>query len=148
MTRSRWVPGMGSMSPCRRDRRRSQVILAAVSDWTGTPSGGATWRAGHGGEAVGQKSEHDHGAEKGMHPRVGESQGRSTLAADDGGLADLAEGDVADGRVVADSLDVEETSVGSEADLPESGRFSSRLPIPKSRVSSTVVSVRRATPSL
>ena len=50
--------------------------------------------------------------------------------------------------VVADSLDVEETSVGGEADLPQGGQVVSRLPIPKSRVSLMVVSVRRARPSL
>ncbi len=53
---------------------------------------------------------------------------RSSLVADDDGLGDLGEGGLADGGVVADSLDVEETSVGSEADLPECGQVGQPFP--------------------
>ena len=49
---------------------------------------------------------------------------------------------------MADALDVEQTSVGLEADLRSAGRLRSRLPMPKSRVLLMVVSVRSARPSL
>ena len=51
-------------------------------------------------------------------------------------------------RVVAESFKAQQAPAGGEADLPQGGRLVSRLPIPKSRVSLMVVSVRSARPSL
>lgn len=56
------------------------------------------------------------------------AEGGGSLAVDDGGGGDVVEDGVADGRVVADSLDVEETSVGAVADLPECGQVVEPFP--------------------
>ncbi len=57
-----------------------------------------------------------------MNARVAETQGGNALTVEGCGTCDVVERGFADGRVVADSLDVEETSVGVEADLPECGQ--------------------------
>ena len=63
-----------------------------------------------------------------MDAGVPEAQGRAALTIDDDGLCDVSEGDLADGGVVADLLDVEETPVGVEADLPECGQVVEPFP--------------------
>ena len=74
------------------------------------------------GEPVGQEAEHDDGGKQGVDSRVGESECGRALTADDGGSGEVGEGGFTNGGVVADSLDVEETSIGGEADLPECGQ--------------------------
>ncbi len=74
------------------------------------------------GEPVGQESEHDDGGEQGVDARVAEAERGDALTVEGDGLRDVVERGFADGGVVADSLDVEETSVGVEADLPECGQ--------------------------
>jgi len=72
-------------------------------------------------EAVGQQPEDHQGAEQGLDARVREAQGRDPLVGDHLGALHLLQGRFAEGTVVAESLDVEEASVGLEADLPQRG---------------------------
>ncbi|MGH3696857.1 MAG: integrase core domain-containing protein [Pseudonocardiaceae bacterium] len=51
-------------------------------------------------------------------------------------------------RVVAGSLGAQQARVGGEADLPQRGQIGQPFPIPKSRVSLIVFSVRNVRPSL
>ena len=74
-----------------------------------------------GSESVGQQPEDDERAEEGLDAGIGEAQGREPLIGDHLGALHLLEGCFAEGTVVAESLDVEETSVGLEADLPQGG---------------------------
>jgi len=73
------------------------------------------------GEPVGQEPEDHQRTEQRLDPRVGEPQGRNPLVGDHLGALDLPQGRFAEGAVVAELLDVEETSVGVEADLPQGG---------------------------
>src|SRR5512135_3652302 len=68
------------------------------------------------GETTGEQSEHQHRAEKGLHGRVREAQTAGSLSADLDRLIDTAERVFAHGTVLADPLDVQETSIGLEAD--------------------------------
>ena len=83
-------------------------------------------------------------------PRVAEARARRPRAAvtDGDRVADLLEYLGGGDRVVAEALSGESSLVGGEADLPQCGRFLSRLPMAKSRVSLIVVSVRIALSSL
>jgi hypothetical protein len=83
-----------------------------------------------------------------MGAGVAEADGRDAgpgLGGD--GLADLGDRGLAVGGVVADFLDVEETPGAAVRAARSAGRFCSRLPMPKSRVSLIVVSVLSAFPS-
>src|SRR6187455_2588015 len=60
--------------------------------------------------------------EKGLHGRVREAQTAGSLSADLDRLIDTAERVFAHGTVLADPLDVQETSIGLEADLPQGGQ--------------------------
>jgi len=98
---------------------------------------------------VGQEPEDEQDLQQRLGAAVGEPQpgdagaGRGEHRVVEGGER-LGDAD----RVVAESLDAEQAPVGGEADLPQAGRLCSRFPIPKSRVSLMVVSVRNALPSL
>ena len=83
-----------------------------------------------------------------QHIRISESQCRGPLATHLDRFGHLTERVFAHRAVVADSLDVQETSLAWKPIARREGRFFSRLPMPKSRVSLIVVSVRRAHPSL
>src|SRR4051812_41393242 len=83
-----------------------------------------------------------------LHPRVGKAQRRRALSIDYDRPLQVLERCFADEAVVADALDVKQTSVGRKANLAQFGRFSMRRPMSKSRVSLMVVSVRSACPSL
>jgi hypothetical protein len=53
---------------------------------------------------------------------VAEAEPGHSAPVDVGGLGDVVEDGVADDRVVADRLGVEESPVGGEADLPQGGQ--------------------------
>jgi hypothetical protein len=79
------------------------------------------------GEPVGQQTKGDQGVEQGLDARVGEAQGRHPLPRHCLPLVDLLKGVFAQEAIVAEGLDVQQTSVGLEADLPQGGhakRFS------------------------
>ncbi len=71
------------------------------------------------GKTLGQQGEQHDDAEQCLDARVVEVQGRSPLASDGDRLHHLLEGVLADGAIMADALDVEKTSVGLKADLPQ-----------------------------
>ena len=70
-------------------------------------------------------------ARQGVDAGVAETQSGDTLAVDDGGLGELVEDGVADDRVVADRLGVEEAPVGGEADLPQGGQVAQSFADPE-----------------
>ena len=71
-------------------------------------------------ETKGQEEVEQQDAEQCLDAGVGEAKARDTLALHHGGSLQLSECLFADGAVMADSLDIEETSVGGEADLTQS----------------------------
>jgi hypothetical protein len=99
------------------------------------------------GESPRQKAEDQQGRER-LDTRVEEAQAGDALPVHRHRSGHPRHRVFADRAVVADALDAEQASVGREADLRNAGRLCSRLPIPKSRVSLMVVSVRSARPSL
>ena len=74
------------------------------------------------GETVDLEGKHDKNAEKRLDTPVIETERRNSLPIYLEGLNDLIEGTLADCTVVADSLDIEKTSVGLEANLPQCGQ--------------------------
>jgi len=56
-----------------------------------------------------------------LHDQVGETQGAGPLTVDHDRLIHPLESVFADRTIVADLFDVQETSVGLEADLPQCG---------------------------
>ena len=60
--------------------------------------------------------------QEGLDTLVLEAECGCTLLGDDAGTLNGVKAVLADKAVVADSLDVEQTSVGSKADLPECGK--------------------------
>ena len=74
------------------------------------------------GKTSGQQTKHQQCAEQGLHGHVGEAQAAGTLPIDLDRFIDTAERVFADGTVLADPLDVQETSVGVEADPPQGGQ--------------------------
>src|SRR4051794_22125293 len=96
------------------------------------------------GKTSGQETKHQQRPEQGLYRNIGEVQGAGALPIDLDRFIDAAERAFADGTVLADPLDVEETSVGVKPIRRTAGKWDSRLPMPKSRVSLIVVSVRRA----
>jgi len=58
-----------------------------------------------------------------LYGRVGKGQRAGALTVDRHGLVDLTKRVFAHGAIVADRLDVQETSVGLEADLPQGGQI-------------------------
>lgn len=64
------------------------------------------------GETTGCQTEHQKPAEQGLHGRIGESQPAGTLSVDLDQFVDTAERVFADGTVLADPLDVQQTSIG------------------------------------
>ena len=79
---------------------------------------------------------------------VREAEGRDKGAPGLGGALELIESSLSESTVMADTLDVEQTSMAWKPILRSAGRFLRRLPMPKSRVLLMVVSVRNARPSL
>lgn len=73
-------------------------------------------------KATRQKTKEDQSAQERKHTSIAEAQCGRALATDADGLLDSSERGFADRAVVTDTLDVEETSVGGEADLPQSGK--------------------------
>ncbi len=64
-----------------------------------------------------QQTELQEEAEQGLHSGIGEAQGGGALLVDGEGLIELLERSFVEGAIMAERLDVEETSVGREADL-------------------------------
>lgn len=85
------------------------------------------------GEAGRLKAEDDQRREECLGPLIGEAQCRGALAVDLTGLGKAGEGRLTEGRIVADSLDVEQTSIGLSADLPQGGQVDQPLADPVSR---------------
>jgi len=76
-------------------------------------------------------AEQHQGVEKGLGTHFVEAQRRGTLHTDFDGVGHLIESVFADGAVVRDGLDVEQTSVGLKADLLERGQFAQGLADPE-----------------
>ena len=72
-----------------------------------------------GGETTRQETKHQQRAEQRLHRQVGEAQAAGPLTIDLDRFVHTAERVFADGAVLADPLDVQETSIGLEADLPQ-----------------------------
>ena len=71
--------------------------------------------------AVGQQPKHHQQAQERLDDGVGEPQGGRSLPLDGHRPGDPGERRFTDRAVVADPLDVQETSVGLKADLPQGG---------------------------
>ena len=81
------------------------------------------------GESVGLAAEHQQCLQQGVAAPVGQPQTRYAGAGGGGeGVGDGVQGVGAGDRVVAESLDVEQTSVGGEADLAERGQIGQPFP--------------------
>ena len=70
-----------------------------------------------------QQTKHQQRAEQRLHGHVGETQGTGPLPIDLDRFIDPTERVFADRAIVAESLDVQETSVGLKADLPQGGQI-------------------------
>ena len=94
------------------------------------------------GEPGGEETEDDQGREERLDPILLEAERGGSLAVDRDGLSNLRERRCAEVAIVADPLDVEQTSIGSEADLPERGQVRQPLADPEgfccSRVGGTL----------
>jgi hypothetical protein len=75
------------------------------------------------GERALDKEEQDQDVEQGLNARIGEAQGGSALIVDGDRSLHLLEGCLADEAVVSDALNVEQTSVGCEADGAQFGEI-------------------------
>src|SRR6266849_2768326 len=73
------------------------------------------------GKAPWQKTKNQQGTEQTLDEEIGKTQGTGPLTVDHRRFVQLAECVFADQAIVAESLDVQKTSVGLEADLPQSG---------------------------
>ena len=69
-----------------------------------------------------QPGEHQQGAPEGLHLGIAESQGRRTLRCDLTRTVDLLEGFFCQDAVMGDFLDLQQATVGSKADAPQSGQ--------------------------
>jgi len=69
------------------------------------------------------ETEDDQHGEKRLHAPVAKAQRGSTLAIDLDRLHHLIKGILTDEAIVGDLLDVQQTSIGSKADLPQSGQI-------------------------
>jgi hypothetical protein len=70
-------------------------------------------------ETAGQKPKSDESIEQGLGVRVGKAQGGYPLAGHQVWLVDLPKSVFAQKAIMADLLDMQKTSVGLEADLPQ-----------------------------
>src|SRR6266566_4238423 len=75
----------------------------------------------------GQQAEDHEGAEERHDVGVGETESWHAFSLNDRGACEREEGVLSQTTVVAQSLDVQETSVGFKADLPESGKMNEPL---------------------
>ena len=81
---------------------------------------------------LGWQPEHQQCLQQGVAAAVGEAQTRYAGAGGGGdGVGDGVQGVGAGDRVVAESLDVQQTSVGGEADLPQRGQIGQPFPDPE-----------------
>src|SRR6266576_6501105 len=69
------------------------------------------------GKPLRPQTKQDQHAQQRLHARIGERQSGDTLAAHDLRLCDLPKSVLADLAIVAECLDVEQTSIGPKADL-------------------------------
>jgi hypothetical protein len=74
------------------------------------------------GKTLGEKTKKQQGQEQGEYGGVAETHPAGTLPVNFRGLNELAKRRFTKGRVMAELLDVQETSVGFEAELPERGQ--------------------------
>ena len=71
------------------------------------------------GECAVDEEEQQHEVAERLNARIGEAKCRDALVVDDDGSLQVLEGRFADKTVMADALDVEQTSVGGKADLAQ-----------------------------
>ena len=71
------------------------------------------------GEPVRQETIEDQDAQERLSPWVSEGQGGDALVADQLGTGHLPEGVLTEEAIVAELLDVEQTSIGLKADRPQ-----------------------------
>lgn len=71
------------------------------------------------GEAPREQTKQEQGGEEHQHSRIPETQGRGALLAHLHRLMNRLKGRFAQAAIMADSLDVQQTSVGVEADLAQ-----------------------------
>jgi hypothetical protein len=76
-------------------------------------------RAGRDCETLRQQTEQQEETEQGLPDGIGEAQGGGALPVWRDWPIELLEGSFAKGTIMAERLDVEQTSVGREADLPQ-----------------------------
>jgi hypothetical protein len=76
------------------------------------------------GECALDEKEQEQNLQERLNARIGEAQRRCTLVADDRRLLHVLKRGLADKAIVTDALDVEETSVGRNADLAQFGKIS------------------------
>ena len=101
------------------------------------------------GKTPGQQTKHQQRTQQRLHGHIGEAQTAGPLPIDLDRFIDPTERVFATAQSWLMRWTSRETSVGLKADLAARREdFDSRLPMPKSRVSLMVVSVRRARPSL
>jgi hypothetical protein len=74
-------------------------------------------------EAGGAEGKQTQGLHEGQHAPVAEAEARGALGIDDDRLRYGFEEVIPDQRVVAQIFDVQEASVGGEADLPQGGQI-------------------------
>ena len=74
------------------------------------------------GETLRQKPKSDERTEQGLDTRISETQSGDPLVSHPLRLVDLLKGIFSQEAIVADLLDVQKTSVGLKADLPQSGQ--------------------------
>ena len=83
------------------------------------------------GEPRGQETEDDQGREERLDTILLEAEGGGALAVDHDRLGNLSKGVRAEVAIMADPLDVQETSIGPEADLPQRGQVRQPLADPE-----------------
>ena len=122
-------PGLGDPIAMRARDAGDQAMQAQAPQVVGHLSGGDRGQPEQGRQvhaevavapAVGQQAKHHQHAEERVDDRVGEAQGGGPLTLD-GDRSSTGERVFADRAIVADPLDVQETSVGLKADLPQGG---------------------------
>ena len=123
-------PGLGDPIPMGPREPRDQAVQAQAPQLIRHPSGRDGWQPEQRRQvraevavapAVGQQPKDHQHTEECLDDRVGEAQGGGPLALDGDRAGHAGERDVPDRAVVADPLDVQETSVGVKADLPQGG---------------------------
>src|SRR5947208_3479740 len=86
---------------------------------THAQQGGQLWTKVFGAKSSGHEHKHQQGVQERLDPLLPIAQSRDPLILDLNRLVDLRKRRFPQGTVLADLLDVQQTSVGSKADLPQ-----------------------------